>query len=337
MFPSFYTTLSKYIPILSILLLLYLNREFFLKDNNKCYDIYYNSSILRIIFSIVYLFMTNLKLRANININYFKIPGSSFNNVTDLINNLANDLYISFLIVCIIYIIYNNYNIRQLFNLNERMKKIYTSLYIFFSIMNLPKYFINNHMNIMLFIFFKIIIFSFDIFKIILLLYLYKRQISIISKNLSFYFMNRIRYNDLNHLITKKNNLIKIKDILYIFLFLYPIINNIIFIKYKKHIYYWNIIEKYTMENYTSLFIYFFWMALNIDDNASVLYFNSNNNKNYLKSGTGDEIEVLNDKANVEYNILRSTLKNSHILVLHPYLKRINKENFGIINIGEIE
>ena len=215
--PYDFIIFSMKIPFLSIALLILINQIFFKKG--RYYNLCFNSSILRIIFSIIYILIGREKLKYNKN-KFVYLSGLSIESYMDSINNLLNDIYLSFIFCSMLFIINNELSITKFFNSSDRKIKIYFSLFLFLSLINIPNYLINQSPDISSIdiIFLKIKVIIYGILKIFLFLYFIKKQMKIISQVLFFYSIYHI-INNVNYLIFKKVILKHIRFFFIIFIF----------------------------------------------------------------------------------------------------------------------
>jgi len=337
--PYKYIYLSKYVPFLSTLFLLLINKIIF--SRNKYYNLCFNSSILRLIYSFIYFCLTYEKLTYN-KIKYEYISGLSVDSLIDSLNNFVNDIYLSFVITSIIFIINNETNIINFFNSDERKIKIYFFIFLFLSIINIPNYLFNQNEVTLKLNLLYIKLFLFDIFKTFILISLIKKHTNIISIILHFYSTLHL-VNGYRILIIKQIFLKLIKIFSLIILVLSVLLDNIIFKEYKNNEYYWRIIEKCTTENYSSIYLFIFWILLNISEESNPLidlYYNKINNiKNmskYLKFDINNEI-TFDYYQKFKNNIDKSILNNTPFIILHPLMKTIDNNNFENITLGMID
>jgi hypothetical protein len=329
--PYKYIYYSKYIPLIIILLLLIFNRFFF--KRNVYYNLCFNSSILRVIFSIIYVFLLKEKLKYN-KIRYEYMPIISVDALIDSLNNFINDIYFSFIISSMTFIVYNHMNIVHFFNSDENIVKKYFLIFISLSIINIPNY-LSDNPSILL----TIKIYFYELFKINIFLSLLKEQIKHISHIINIYYSYHL-VNGINILKYKKILLNLIKYF-FILNFLFKIFLLIfLYIKYRHSTYYWDIILKCIFENTNSFIIFFLWIILYIneyDNQIFNLFFNKNTNRynNYFKFDNNNEITIMN-YAKIKNDINFKSINKCPIIILHPLIKRINNNNLDKINLGII-
>jgi hypothetical protein len=329
--PYKYIYYSKYIPLIIILLLLIFNRFFF--KRNVYYNLCFNSSILRVIFSIIYVCLLKEKLKYN-KIRYEYMPIISVDALIDSLNNFINDIYFSFIISSMTFIVYNHINIVHFFNSDENIVKKYFLIFISLSIINIPNY-LSDNPNILL----TIKIYFYELFKINIFLSLLKEQIKHISHIINIYYSYHL-VNGINILKYKKILLNLIKYF-FILNFLFKIFLLIfLYIKYRHSTYYWDIILKCIFENTNSFIIFFLWIILYIneyDNQIFNLFFNKNTNRynNYFKFDNNNEITIMN-YAKIKNDINFKSINKYPIIILHPLIKRINNNNLDKINLGII-
>jgi hypothetical protein len=329
--PYKYIYYSKYIPLIIILLLLIFNRFFF--KRNVYYNLCFNSSILRVIFSIIYVCLLKEKLKYN-KIRYEYMPIISVDALIDSLNNFINDIYFSFIISSMTFIVYNHMNIVHFFNSDENIVKKYFLIFISLSIINIPNY-LSDNPNILL----TIKIYFYELFKINIFLSLLKEQIKHISHIINIYYSYHL-VNGINILKYKKILLNLIKYF-FILNFLFKIFLLIfLYIKYRHSTYYWDIILKCIFENTNSFIIFFLWIILYIneyDNQIFNLFFNKNTNRynNYFKFDNNNEITIMN-YAKIKNDINFKNINKCPIIILHPLIKRINNNNLDKINLGII-
>lgn len=334
--PYKYIYYSKIIPFFSISILLLLNRIIF--NRNKYYNLCFNSSILRLIYSFLYVCLISEKLKYN-KVKYEYISGLSIDSLIDSLNNFVNDIYFSFIITCMIFIIKSEVNIINFFNLEERIIKVYFFIFLLISTINIPNYLFNQKTFIIFskIDFLNLKLFLFEIFKTIILIYLIKKQINTISIILSIYSIYHL-VNGFKILIIKKMFLRLIKSLFVIFLIFNQMIDNIIFRKYKSNTYYWSIIEKCTIENYTSIYLVIFWILLNINEDSNpLLHFYLNKVNNDSKKLQYYNFKIKNEITNNNYQEIKSNIKNGPIIILHPFINKINNNSFEKLNLGIIK
>ena len=118
---------KEFLYILSFYLVV-INKIFFNKKkyNNLCF----NSSILRIIFCIIYILITKEKMKYNKN-KFRYLSGLTIDSYIDSMNNLINDIYLSFIYTSILYIINNEKSILYFFNSNDKKIKTYFCVFLF--------------------------------------------------------------------------------------------------------------------------------------------------------------------------------------------------------------
>jgi hypothetical protein len=329
--PYKYIYYSKYIPLIIILLLLIFNRFFF--KRNVYYNLCFNSSILRVIFSIIYVFLLKEKLKYN-KIRYEYMPIISVDALIDSLNNFINDIYFSFIISSMTFIVYNHMNIVHFFNSDENIVKKYFLIFISLSIINIPNY-LSDNPSILL----TIKIYFYELFKINIFLSLLKEQIKHISHIINIYYSYHL-VNGINILKYKKILLNLIKYF-FILNFLFKIFLLIfLYIKYRHSTYYWDIILKCIFENNNSFIIFFLWIILYIneyDNQIFNLFLNKNTNRynNYFKFDNNNEITIMN-YAKIKNDINFKSINKCPIIILHPLIKRINNNNLDKINLGII-
>ena len=153
--PSKFINYSKKIPLYTIILLIAINKIFF--NKNRYYNLCFNSSILRIIFSMAFILITNEKIKYNKN-KFKYISGLSIDSYIDSINNLIDDIFLSFLLTSILFIINNETNIIKFFSVSDTKVKIYFCVFLFLSLINIPDYLFNqtNEISFIDIIFLKI-------------------------------------------------------------------------------------------------------------------------------------------------------------------------------------
>ena len=337
--PYQYIYFSKCLPFLSTLFLLLINKIIF--SRNKYYNLCLNSSILRLIYSFIYFCLIYEKLNYN-KIKYEYISGLSVDFLIDSLNNFVNDIYLSFVITSIIFIINNETNIINFFNSDERKIKIYFFIFLLLSIINIPNYLFNQNETTLKLNLLYIKLFLFDIFKTFILICLVKKHNNIISIIIYFYSTLHL-VNGYRILIIKQIFLKIIKIFSYIILALSILLDNIIFKEYKNNEYYWKIIEKCTTENYSSIYLFIFWILLNISEESNPLielYYNKvNSNKNmskYLKFNIKNEI-THDYFQKYKNNIDKSILNHAPVIILHPLMKTIDNNNFDKIALGMVD
>ena len=329
--PNKYIFYSKYIPLFSILLLLLINKIFF--KVNIYYNICFNSAILRIICSLIYISLILEKLKYN-KIKYEYMSSASI----DYLNNFINDIYLSFIITSMIFIINNEINIINFFNSEDRKIKIYFLIFLLLSLINIPNYlYIKSKIIFHIFDILQIKLVLYEIFKVIISIYFINKQIKTISKILYIYSIYHLVIN-IYFLKAKKVFLYLMKYLIIIILLFNYIIGNIIFKRYKNNVYYWNMISKCIIENYNSFIIFLFWIILNInEDNNPILhlFLQKNNYNKVLKCYKFRNDNIITDsnysKLKDNFNIL-----NNPIIIFNPYINQIYNDNFEKINIGVI-
>ena len=329
--PYKYISYSKYIPLISIIIILIINWFFFRRK--IYYNLCFNSSLIREIISSINFNLIKEKLKYN-KIRYEYMSIISVDTLIYSLINFINDIYLSFIFTSIIFIINNNEIITHFFNSNERTIKKYFFIFLSLSIINIPNY-LSNNTNIFLIL----KIYLYEIFKIYIFMIFIREQINHISYIISLYSFYRL-VNGINILKYKKIFLFIIK---YIFIMntVINIINFVIYyIKYRNNTYYWDVVIECIVEWNNSFIIFFFSIILNINEyNNQVfnLFFNKGSKKlNCYKYN--NEYEITNNnykhiKNDNDFNLIN----NAPIIVLHPLIKRINNNNFEKINIGIID
>jgi hypothetical protein len=294
-----------------------------------------------LIYSFIYFYLIYEKLNYN-KVKYEYISGLSVDSLIDSLNNFVNDIYLSFVITSIIFIISNETNIINFFNSDERKIKIYFFIFLLLSIINIPNYLFNQNETTLKLNLLYTKLLLFDIFKTFILINLVKKHKNIISIILYFYSTLHL-VNGYRILIIKQIFLKLIKIFSLIVLVLSILIDNIIFKEYKNNEYYWKIIEKCTTENYSSIYLFIFWILLNVSEENNPLielYYNKvNNNKNmskYLKFNLKNEITYDSYQKN-KNNIDKSILNHAPIIILHPLMKTIDNNNFEKISLGMVD
>ena len=191
--PNKYIFYSKYIPLFSILLLLLINKIFF--KVNIYYNICFNSAILRIICSLIYISLILEKLKYN-KIKYEYMSSASIDYLIDFLNNFINDIYLSFIITSMIFIINNEINIINFFNSEDRKIKIYFLIFLLLSLINIPNYlYIKSKIIFHIFDILQIKLVLYEIFKVIISIYFINKQIKTISKILYIYSIYHLVIN----------------------------------------------------------------------------------------------------------------------------------------------
>ena len=339
--PFSFINYSIKIPLYSILLLILINKILF--NKNRYFNLCFNSSILRIIFSIIYILTTKEKLKYNKN-KFRYLSGLSVDSYIDSMNNLINDIYLSFIFTSMLFIINNEISIIQFFNVSDGKIKIYFGVFLFLSLINIPNYLFNQSLDIALIdiIFLKLKKIIYEILKIFLFLYFIKKQIKIISQVMFYYSLYRIT-NNFKCLIIKK---MFYKNIRFIFLCfnLYNFyLREICFRKYMNNSYYWDLIDKCSLENFNSCIIFMFWILLNIsEENNALLLLLSKKRNNENKNYNIYRFEIKNEITNNNYLIIKPNLnitiyKKYPLIVLNPFVEQFNNKNFEKISIGIIE
>ena len=338
--PSNYIDISKKIPFYSIIILLLINKIFF--NKNKYYNLCFNSSILRIIFSIIYILI--IKEKVKYNKNKFKyLTGLPIDSYIDSINRLINDIYISFIFTSMLFINNNEQSIINFFNINDRKIKIYFCVFLFLSLINIPNYLFNqsNDINLIDIIYLKIKIIVYELLKAFLFIYFIKKQINIISKVLFFYSVYHIT-NNLKCMIFKKMCYKNIRFFFISFTFINIYLNKVNFKKYKNNLYYWDIIDKSLDENVNSFIIFFFWLLLNIsEENNPLLLILFKKRNDGLKNFNMYKYEYKNEITKANYlknksNINISIYNKYPLIILSPYIEKINNKNIDEISVGTI-
>ena len=115
--PKEFINYAKRIPLYSVILLIVINKIFF--NKKKYCNLCFNSSILRIIFCIIYILITKEKMKYNKN-KFRYLSGLTIDSYIDSMNNLINDIYLSFIYTSILYIINNEKSILYFFNSNDK-------------------------------------------------------------------------------------------------------------------------------------------------------------------------------------------------------------------------
>ena len=339
--PYDYIKYSIKIPLYSIIVLIIIIKIFF--NKSRYYNLCINSSILRIIFSVIYILITKEKI--NYNKNKFRyISGLSIDSFIDSINNLIKDIYLSFIFSSILFIINNETNLIHFFNANDRKIKTYFSIFLFLSLINIPNYLFNQISDIEFidFVFLKIKKIVYEIMKIIFFIYFIKKQINIISRVLFFYSMYHIT-NNLNHLIRKKIFYKNIRAIFLVFIFYTFFLKKILFIKYRNNLYYWNIIDNCLSENFNSSIIFMFWLLMNMTEENNPILLILSRKRNYeIKNYNTFKFEIKNEITKNNYSNNRSNLnitiyKKYPLIILNPFVEKINNKNFERISVGYIE
>ena len=332
---------AKRIPLYSVILLIVINKIIF--NKKKYYNLCFNSSILRIIFCIIYILIAKEKMKYNKN-KFRYLSGLTIDSYIDSMNNLINDIYLSFIYTSILYIINNEKSILYFFNSNDKKIKTYFCVFLFLSLLNVPNYlFSQNDNNALIYIvFLKIKKIIYELLKIFLFIYFIKKQISIISQVLFFYSVYHIQ-NNLKCLILKK---MFYKNIRFLFLgliFINIYLGKIHFIKYKNNLYYLEIIDKCLEENINSFIIFIFWFLLNISEEENpilLILFKKRilqkNNFNIYKFEFKNEITNINF-SKMKSNINLSIYNKYPLVILNPNLTKLNNSNLDEISIGNIE
>lgn len=339
--PKEFINFTKKIPLYSIFLLIIINKIFFKKK--KYYNLCFNSSILRIIFCIIYILITKEKMKYNKN-KFRYLSGLTIDSYIDSMNNLINDIYLSFIFTSILFIINNNKSILNFFNSNDRKIKIYFCVFLFLSLINVPNYLFNQNNNNALIdiVFLRIKKIIYELLKIFLFIYFIKKQVSIISQVLFFYSVYHIQ-NNLKCLILKKMLYKNIRFIFLSLIFVNIYLGKIHLNKYKYNLYYWEIIDKCLEENINSFIIFIFWFLLNISEKENpilLILFKRRNpqkkNFNVFKFEFKNEITNYNySKIKPNFNI--SIYNKYPLVILNPYISKINNSNLEEISIGIIE
>ena len=279
------------------------------------------------------------------NKNKFRyLSGLTIDSYIDSMNNLINDIYLSFIYTSILYIINNEKSILYFFNSNDKKIKTYFCVFLFLSLLNVPNYLFSQNDNNALIdiVFLKIKKIIYELLKIFLFIYFIKKQISIISQVLFFYSVYHIQ-NNLKCLILKK---MFYKNIRFLFLgliFINIYLGKIHFIKYKNNLYYLEIIDKCLEENINSFIIFIFWFLLNISEEENpilLILFKKRilqkNNFNIYKFEFKNEITNINF-SKMKPNINISIYNKYPLVILNPYLTKLNNSNLDEISIGNIE
>ena len=339
--PKEFINYAKRIPLYSIILLIVINKIFF--NKKKYYNLCFNSSILRIIFCIIYILIAKEKMKYNKD-KFRYLSGLTIDSYIDSMNNLINDIYLSFIYTSILYIINNEKSILYFFNSNDKKIKTYFCVFLFLSLLNVPNYLFSQNDNNALIdiVFLKIKKIIYELLKIFLFIYFIKKQISIISQVIFFYSVYHIQ-NNLKCLILKK---MFYKNIRFLFLgliFINIYLGKIHFIKYKNNLYYLEIIDKCLEENINSFIIFIFWFLLNISEEENpilLILFKKRilqkNNFNIYKFEFKNEITNINF-SKMKPNINISIYNKYPLVILNPYLTKLNNSNLDEISIGNIE
>ena len=339
--PYNYILHSSKIPLFSIIIILFLNKIFF--NKNSYSNLCFNSSILRILYSIIYILIIKEQIKYNKN-KFQYLSGLSIDSWIDSMNNFLNDIHLSFILTSIIFTINIDTSIINFFNSNDRNIKIYFILFLFLSLINIPNYLFNQNFDIALIdtIFLKIKKIIYEILKIILVIYFIKKQINLLAQILFFYSLYHL-INNINFLIFKKTFYKIIRFIFFIVLFYTLYLNIIHFKKYKNNLFYWNIIGKCIEENLNSFIIFSFWVLLYLsEENNPILLMQLNKRKqkigkyNIYKFESNNLLTKYNYHRNNSY--LNISIYNKYpFLVLSPTMKNINNKNFDKISIGSID
>ena len=339
--PNKFINISKKIPFYSIIVLLAINKIFFIK--NKFYNLCLNSSILRIIFSIIYILIIKEKVKYNRN-KYKYLSALTIDSYIDSMNNLINDIYLSFILTSMLFIINNQKSLLNFFNSNDKKIKIYFGLFLFLSLINVPNYLFNKNDNNALIdvIFLNIKKIIYELLKILIFIYFIKKQIKIISQVLFYYSLYHIQ-NNFKYLTLKK---LFYKNIRFVFLVLLIIniyLNKFRFKKYKNNLYYLEIIDKCLEVNLNSCIIFIFWFLLNITEEENpillILYKKRNiqkKNFNIYKFEFNNEITNYN-YSNIKSNFNIAIYNRYPLVVLNPFITKIKNSNFEKVSIGTIE
>ena len=309
--PSKFINYSKKIPLYTIILLIAINKIFF--NKNRYYNLCFNSSIIRIIFSVAFILITNEKIKYNKN-KFKYISGLSIDSYIDSINNLIDDIFLSFLLTSILFIINNEINIIKFFSVSDTKVKIYFCVFLFLSLINIPDYLFNqtNEISFIDIIFLKIKKIIYELLKIFLFIYFINKQINIISKAIFFYSV-------------------------------YHIENNLKFLKYKNNLYYWDIVSKCLTENINSSIIFAFWFLLNIsEENNPLLLLLSKKRNTEIKISNIYKFELKNEITRNNYyenkpDLNISIYKKYPLIILNPFIDKINNSNIENLSIGIIE
>ena len=147
-----------------------------------------------------FILITNEKIKYNKN-KFKYISGLSIDSYIDSINNLIDDIFLSFLLTSILFIINNEINIIKFFSVSDTKVKIYFCVFLFLSLINIPDYLFNqtNEISFIDIIFLKIKKIIYELLKIFLFIYFINKQINIVSKAIFFYSVYHIE-NNLNYL-----------------------------------------------------------------------------------------------------------------------------------------
>ena len=339
--PSKFINYSKKIPLYTIILLIAINKIFF--NKNRYYNLCFNSSILRIIFSMAFILITNEKIKYNKN-KFKYISGLSIDSYIDSINNLIDDIFLSFLLTSILFIINNEINIIKFFSISDTKVKIYFCVFLFLSLINIPDYLFNqtNEISFIDIIFLKIKKIIYELLEIFLFIYFINKQINIISKAIFFYSVYHIE-NNLKFLIIKKLFFKNVRFAFLILIFFNIFLHEITFRKYKNNLYYWDIVSKCLTENINSSIIFVFWFLLNIsEENNPLLLLLSKKRNTEIKISNIYKFELKNEITRNNYyenkpDLNISIYKKYPLIILNPFIDKINNSNIENISIGIIE
>ena len=259
-------------------------------------------------------------------------------------NNLINDIYLSFIFTSMLFIINNEISIIQFFNVSDKKIKIYFAVFLFLSLINIPNYLFNQSNEIALvdFIFLKLKQIIYEILKIFLFVYFIKKQINIISQVIFFYSLYHIM-NNFNYLIIKKMFYKNIRFIFLVFILYIFYLKEISFRKYINNSYYWDVISKCLLENFNSCIIFMFWILLNIsEENNPILLILSKKRNKENKNYNIYQFSIKNEITNNNYLIIKPNLnitiyKKYPLIILNPFVEKFNNKNIENISIGIIE
>jgi hypothetical protein len=290
-----------------------------------------------------YILITNEKIKYNKN-KFKYISGLSIDSYIDSINNLIDDIFLSFLLTSILFIINNETNIIKFFSVSDTKVKIYFCVFLFLSLINIPDYLFNqtNEISFIDIIFLKIKKIIYELLKIFLFIYFINKQINIISKAIFFYSVYHIE-NNLKFLIIKKLFFKNIRFAFLILIFFNIFLHEITFRKYKNNLYYWDIVSKCLTENINSSIIFAFWFLLNIsEENNPLLLLLSKKRNTEIKISNIYKFELKNEITRNNYyenkpDLNISIYKKYPLIILNPFIDKINNSNIENISIGIIE
>ena len=124
------------------------------------------------------------------------MSSASIDYLIDFLNNFINDIYLSFIITSMIFIINNEINIINFFNSEDRKIKIYFLIFLLLSLINIPNYlYIKSKIIFHIFDISQIKLVLFEIFKVIISIYFINKQIKTISKILYIYSIYHLVIN----------------------------------------------------------------------------------------------------------------------------------------------